>query len=79
MGPLKAALEHPRSGKGEHRLHEALIPNLDPPIAVRVEPPERLGELLDDDARAHEAVERDSCGGGMGAAGRRRSVSGFYV
>ena len=40
-------------------MQELVISNLNPSGTVRVEALERLRELLDDDARAHETVERD--------------------
>ena len=50
-----------RSGRREHGLHELVVIDLDPSVAVAVESLERLGKGLDDDARAHEAV----MGGGL--------------
>ena len=41
-------------------MHKLIIIDLDPPIAVRVELGKRLAELLDDDTRAYEAVERNA-------------------
>jgi hypothetical protein len=41
-------------------VHELVVVDLDPAIAVRVELLERLAELLDGDACANEAVERDA-------------------
>ena len=43
----------------ENGAHELVVVDLDPAVAVAVEPLEGLGEGLDDDARAHEAVERN--------------------
>ena len=40
-------------------MHELVVVDLRPSIAVRVELLERLRDLLHHDARAHEAVERD--------------------
>ena len=48
-----------RSREGEDGVHELLVVHLHPAAAVRVEPLERLRDLLHHDARAHEAVERD--------------------
>jgi hypothetical protein len=48
------------SGRAEDSLHELVVINLYPAVAVGVEPLEGLGEGLDDDARADEAVERDA-------------------
>jgi hypothetical protein len=44
---------------------------LDPPIAVRVEPLERLAKLLDDDAGADKAVEGDASRRSVNTASRR--------
>lgn len=41
-------------------LHECVIADLNPTILVRVDVPERLGQLLDHDARPHKAVEGDT-------------------
>jgi len=61
--------------QAQHRLHELIIINLDVPSALGIESRKRLAELLDDDARADETVERDSrlwsTHGG--------SLVGFYV
>ena len=51
-------------------MQELVISNLNPPGTVRVEALERLRELLDDDARAHEAVERDPRRGTRSSADR---------
>ena len=48
-----------RSREREDGVHELLVVHLHPAAAVRVEPLERLRDLLHHDARAHEAVERD--------------------
>jgi hypothetical protein len=48
------------SRQAQHDLHELIIVDLNPPIAVGVETFERLGDLLDDDTRPHEPVERDA-------------------
>ena len=45
-------------------MHELLVVDLHPSVAVGVELLEGLGDLLDHDARAHKAVERDPAGGG---------------
>ena len=45
-------------------MHELLVVDLHPAVAVGVELLERLGDLLDHDARAHKAVKRDPAGGG---------------
>ena len=48
------------SRQTEDGVHELVVVDLHPAVAVRVELLERLGDLLDDDARAHEAVEGDA-------------------
>ena len=48
------------SGRAEHGLHELIVVDLDPAVAIGVEPLEGLGEGLDDDTGANEAVERDA-------------------
>jgi hypothetical protein len=48
------------SRQRQNSLQKALVVHLDPTIAVSVLRSERLGYLLHDDARTHEAVERDS-------------------
>lgn len=50
------------SREAQHDFHEAIIVDLDPPVAIRVVTFERLGDLLDDNTCAHEAVERDARG-----------------
>ena len=40
-------------------MHELVVVDLHPAVAIGVESGEGLADLLDDDARAHEAVERD--------------------
>ena len=44
----------------QHRLHKLIIINLNPSIPIGIESPERLAELLDDNARADETVKRDT-------------------
>ena len=44
----------------EDGVHELVVVDLHPSVAVGVELLERLRERLDDDARAHEAVEGDA-------------------
>lgn len=52
---------HPtRSGRAEDGVHELVVVDLDPAVTVGIELLEGLGESLDHDARAHEAVERDA-------------------
>ena len=46
--------------QAQHDLHKLIIVDLNPPIAVGIETFERLGDLLDDDTRPHEPVERDT-------------------
>lgn len=53
------------SRQRQNRLQKLLVVDLDPTIAVRVELGERLGDLLHDDARAHEAIKRDSGWSGL--------------
>jgi len=48
-----------RSGSCEHGAHESIVVHLDPSGPVGVEPLERFGELLDDDAASDESVKRD--------------------
>lgn len=48
------------SGCAENSAHELIVVDLDPSIAVGVESLEGLRQGLDNDARAHEAVEGDS-------------------
>ena len=47
------------SRQAQDGVHELVVVDLHPAVAVGVEPLERLADLLDDHARAHEAVERD--------------------
>jgi hypothetical protein len=47
------------SRQAQHDLQEPIIVDLNPPIAVGVVTLERLGDLLDHDARAYEPVKRD--------------------
>ena len=59
----------------ENGAHELVVVDLNPSIAVGVEPLERLRQGLDDDTCAHEAVEGDS---GWGAVpGARRRARGY--
>lgn len=68
MGAYVPSQVLPRSSRqAQHSMHELLVVDLQPPVAVRVELLERLRDLLDDDARAHEAVERDALRGRAGA------------
>ena len=46
-----------------------IIVDLDPAVAVRIEAPERLAQLLNDDARPDEAVERNAWRGRVASAG----------
>ncbi len=46
-----------------------IIVDLDPAVAVCIEAPERLAQLLDDDARADEAVERNAWRGRVASSG----------
>ena len=48
------------SRQAQHDLHEPIIVDLNPPIAVGVATLERLGDLLDHDARTDESVKRDA-------------------
>ena len=48
----------------EDGVHELLVVDLHPSVAIGVELLERLREGLDHDARTHEAVERDAGGRG---------------
>jgi len=48
------------SRQRQNSLQKLLVVHLDPTIAVSVLRSERLGDLLHDDARTYEAVERDS-------------------
>ena len=48
------------SRRREDRAHERVIVEADPPLLVFGEGLERFRELLDDYARAHEAVEGDA-------------------
>ena len=49
-------------------MHELLVVDLHPSVAVRVELLERLRNLLDDDACADKAVERDTRRGSVTCA-----------
>ena len=52
-------------------MHELVVVDLHPSVAVGVELLERLRERLDDDARAHEAIKGDSGWGTVPGARRR--------
>ena len=69
---------HRRSRQAQHGVHELLVVDLHPSVAVRVELLERLRDLLDDDARAHEAVERDPLRGRAVACTRARTCGEVY-
>lgn len=56
-------------------MHELIVVDLDPAIAIGIKPTKGLAELFDDDARTHEAIERDSGGGDATASG----LVGFNV
>ena len=59
-------------------MHELLVVDLHPSVAVRVELLERLRDLLDDDTRAHEAVERDPLRGRAVACTWARTCGEVY-
>jgi len=68
------------SRKAEHGLHELVVADVDPSIPISIQLLERLAELLDDDASADEAVERDSrsgstTDGGLGSCRDKGCVS----
>jgi len=54
------------SRQAENSLHELIIADLNPPIAVRIEFLECLAELLDNDTCTYEAVEGNTGDSGTG-------------
>lgn len=46
--------------QGEHGVHESIVVDLDPPIPIRVKPPERFRKLFDYNASTNEAIEGDT-------------------
>ena len=76
--PHHAPVNTTRSREAEHGVHELIVVDLHPAVAVRVELLERLGDLLDHDARAHEAVERDPRGGRAVACARAGALVDVY-
>lgn len=64
------------SRRAEDSAHELLIIDLDPTIAVGIKPLERFRKGLDNDARAHEAIEGDA---GWGRARHLNTGSYFDI